>query len=87
MKPSREVHIGDIYSVYNGTITRTVKVLALLHNRISAKIVPEYLEDLTPPEEFERLQMRKEMRQEYRDPGTGRPTKKDRREIDELKGN
>ena len=66
-------------------MTRTVKVVSSPHSRVAAKLVPVYMEDLTPPEEFERLQMKRELNVEYRERGTGRPTKKDRRQIDRLK--
>ncbi|HCT71441.1 MAG TPA: heat-shock protein Hsp15, partial [Bacteroidales bacterium] len=56
------------------------------HNRVSAKLVPESLEDLTPAEEYERIKFMQELNAERRDRGTGRPTKKERRLIDRLKG-
>ncbi|MCX6271673.1 MAG: S4 domain-containing protein [Bacteroidetes bacterium] len=86
VKPSRVVQPGDLYRVNNGPVIRTVKVISLLHNRVSAKLVPDYLEDLTPVEEFEKLQMMKELNYERWDRGAGRPTKKSRRLIDKLKG-
>ncbi len=85
VKPSRALRTGDIMTVSQGPLTRTIKVKALIHNRVSAKLVPDSLEDLTPIEEYERIKFMNEHNAEYRDRGTGRPTKKDRRFIDKLK--
>jgi ribosome-associated heat shock protein Hsp15 len=81
VKPSREVRREMIISVHNGPITRTLKVLELLHNRVGAKLVNEYMLDLTPPEEYAKLEL---IRQQpfRRDRGAGRPTKKERRDMD-----
>jgi ribosome-associated heat shock protein Hsp15 len=86
VKPSRIVKEGDVIDLSIGPLNRTIKVKALLQNRVSAKLVPDYLEDLTPPEEYERIQLMNEFNAEWRDRGLGRPTKKDRRHIDKLKG-
>lgn len=86
VKPSRNLKTGDVITVSLGPLTRTLKVTALIHNRVSAKLVPESLEDLTPAEEYERIKFMKELNAEKRDRGTGRPTKKDRRQIEKLKG-
>ncbi len=86
VKPSRIIKPEDIITVSLGPLTRTVKVKALIHNRVSAKLVPESLEDLTPAEEYERIKFMQELNAERRDRGTGRPTKKERRLIDRLKG-
>lgn len=85
VKPSRSVKAGDVLVVSIGPLTRTLKVKALIHNRVSAKLVPDSLEDLTPVEEYERIKFMHELNAEKRDRGTGRPTKKDRRIIDRLK--
>lgn len=86
VKPSRIIKEGDVINLSIGPLNRTIKVKALLHNRVSAKLVPDYLDDLTPPEEYERIQLMNEFNAEWRDRGLGRPTKKDRRFIDKLKG-
>lgn len=86
VKPSRMLKPGDEMTISIGPLTRTIKVKALIHNRVSAKLVPESLEDLTPPEEYERIRFMHELNAEIRERGTGRPTKKDRRLIDRLKG-
>jgi ribosome-associated heat shock protein Hsp15 len=85
VKPSRSVKTGDVLVVSIGPLTRTLKVKTLIHNRVSAKLVPDSLEDLTPVEEYERIKFMHEMNAEKRDRGIGRPTKKDRRFIDRLK--
>lgn len=81
VKPSREVRREMIISVHYGPITRTLKVMELLHNRVGAKLVNEYMLDLTPPEEYAKLEL---IRQQpfRRDRGAGRPTKKERRDMD-----
>ena len=84
VKPSRSVHIGEIVKVRKSPIVRSFRVLALAEKRMSAKLTEDYLEDVTPPEELEIQEMQKNMRWLSRDPGTGRPTKKDRRELDDF---
>lgn len=86
VKPSRIVKQGDVISLSLGQLNKTIRVKELLHNRISAKLVNDYLEDLTPREEYERIEFMKEYNAEQRERGLGRPTKKDRRFIDRLKG-
>ena len=86
VKPSRIIKPEDIITVSLGPLTRTVRVKALIHNRVSAKLVPDSLEDLTPAGEYERIKFMQELNAERRDRGTGRPTKKERRLIDRLKG-
>lgn len=86
VKPSRIVKEGDIINLSQGPLNKTIRVKQLLHNRISAKLVPDYVEDLTPAEEYERIEFMKEFNAERRERGIGRPTKKDRRDIDRLKG-
>ena len=85
VKPSREVTVGDEIEVQLGAIKKKVKVLQAVKNRVAAKLVPELAEDLTPPEEQEKLDMLRQLNYERREHGIGRPTKKDRREIDRLK--
>lgn len=86
VKPSREVKIQDVVKVrVNPQFTRTLVVLKSLSNRVGAKLVPEFANDITPPEEYEKLKLINEMNAEKRDRGIGRPTKKERRMIDKLK--
>ena len=85
VKPSHEISVGEIYELNIEQTHRTVQVKELLANRIGAKLVENYLTDLTPPEEYERIQMARQYGFEHRDRGAGRPTKRDRREIEEFK--
>jgi ribosome-associated heat shock protein Hsp15 len=85
VKPSRSLHVGETITALAGRLHRTVKVLALLEHRIGAKLVPDYLEDLTPPAEYERArEQRAEPLIQY-PPGWGRPTKKARRQLERLR--
>lgn len=85
VKPSREVKLNEVIVVQVQHISKTLKVIGLLNNRVGAKLVPEYMEDLTPAEEYDKEKIKKEINYEYRDRGLGRPTKKERRLIDRLK--
>ena len=86
-KPSREVKIDDeINVVINPHFTRSMKVIQLLSNRVGAKLVATYADDITPTEEYDRFKNYNELNWERRDRGVGRPTKKARRDIERLKG-
>ncbi len=85
LKPSHTISEGEIYELNIDQTHRTVQVKSLLANRVGAKLVENYLTDLTPQEEYERIQMVRQYAFEKRDRGTGRPTKRDRREIEGLK--
>ena len=82
-KPSREVKPGDTVTVRKTIVTYTYRVLALVSSRQGAKNVPDYMEDITPAEELSKLNVPRD----YfctTDRGMGRPTKRERREIDSL---
>ena len=83
VKPSREVHEGDIVKIKDSLLMRSYRVLAVTGKRMSAKLATEFAEDITPPEDLESLKF-KSMRWIYRKPGAGRPTKKERRDIDDF---
>ena len=83
-KPSKEVKPGEIIQVHKGSVFYTYKVLKPLHNRVGASLVPKYAEDLTPEEELAKLHAPVETFFVKRDRGAGRPTKKDRREMEQL---
>ena len=85
VKPSREVKPGEIITINLDTWKKSVKVLEVIENRVSAKFVEKYAEEMTPQEEFEKLKMRKDGTFGYRNRGLGRPTKKERRENEILK--
>ena len=84
VKPSRMFHVGDVFTVRKGPITYTYRILQLWGNRLGAKMVPEYLQDITPKEQLELLELARYAAQSGRDRGTGRPTKKDRRENEQF---
>lgn len=86
VKPSRIPKVGDIIQVRKAPVTYSYKVIGILGKRVSAKLVLEYLEDITPPEVLEILEIRKQMSNFERDRGAGRPTKKERRDINLLRG-
>ena len=83
-KSSKEVKPGDVLTVKKGSVTYTYKVLQPLERRVGAKLVPEYALNLTPESELEKLRTPVETFFITRDRGAGRPTKKDRREIEEI---
>ena len=83
-KPSKEVKPGDVLTVKKGSVTYTYKVLQPLERRVGAKLVPEYALNLTPAAELEKLRAPVEIFFITRDRGAGRPTKKDRREIEDA---
>jgi len=85
VKPSRDIRVGEEIDVQLGIVRKKVSVKAILKNRVGAKLVDDYMEDLTPTEEYEKLEMLKQLNYEKRDRGTGRPTKKNRRDINKLK--
>ncbi len=86
-KASRDVKVNDIVTVKKMPVMYTFKVLALIANRQPAKNVYLYAENLTPEEELEKMKMNKTIIFVQRDRGTGRPTKKERRDIDDLMEN
>ena len=83
VKPSREVYPGDIIGVRKNQIMYKLEVLDVPESRLGAKLVDIYRKDITPKEAFEKLELLKYSKEYYRKKGTGRPTKKDRRDIDD----
>ncbi len=81
VKPSRTIKVGDIIQVRKPPITYSFKVLALTEKRMGAKLVPEYLENITPPEQYEILEMSRISGFINRSKGLGRPTKREGREL------
>lgn len=84
LKPSRVILPGDILHVRKGVVTYVYRVLQPLEHRVGAKLVSEFVEDLTPQEELDKLTAPVETFFVSRDRGAGRPTKKDRREITKI---
>ncbi|GAB5417168.1 MAG: RNA-binding S4 domain-containing protein [Crocinitomicaceae bacterium] len=84
IKPAKDVKVGDEIHIHKHTAVFTFKVLQLLDRRVGAKLVPEYLLDITPEEEIEKLKVYQVSQNTYRHHGTGKPTKKDRRDLDDF---
>ncbi|HEX7585406.1 MAG TPA: S4 domain-containing protein [Prolixibacteraceae bacterium] len=84
VKPSRELKVGETIQIRRPPITRSYKILALTESRMAAKLVPEFLIETTPASELEILEVQKNMSVFNRERGTGRPTKKDRRDLDDF---
>lgn len=84
VKPSHTVRVGDVVKVKKTPITYSFRVLKAAENRVGAKLVPELMENITPQEQYEILEMSKISGFTDRQKGTGRPTKKERREIDRF---
>ncbi len=85
VKPSHVVKEGEVITVWMAPLTRTVEVLVPIVNRVSAKLVPDFMKDLTPESEYEKLKKSREAGFEFRERGIGRPTKRERRDIESLK--
>ena len=83
-KPSRMIKIGDIIEVRRPPITYSFKALGLTERRMGAKLVPQYMEDVTSPSELQILELTKQTGFVDRAKGTGRPTKKDRRDLTQF---
>jgi ribosome-associated heat shock protein Hsp15 len=86
VKPSRMIGVGTVLQIRKPPVTFSFKVLALAENRMGAGRVPEYLENVTPPDQYELLEMGRISGFVDRARGTGRPTKKERRELEQFTG-
>ena len=82
VKPSRMVKVGDKVSVRKSPVTYSFKILKTIEQRVGAKLLSEIYENVTPPDQYELLEMTRISGFVDRQRGTGRPTKKDRRQID-----
>ena len=87
VKPARMIKIGDVVQVKKPPVTYSFKVKDISQKRMGAKLVPEFMENVTPPEEYEILEMNKISGFVDRQRGTGRPTKKDRRDMEQFTEN
>lgn len=83
-KPSRTVKAGDEIGVRKPPVTYTFRILQPIEKRVGAKLLPEILENITAPEQYELLEMSRISGFVNRSKGTGRPTKKDRRALDDF---
>jgi ribosome-associated heat shock protein Hsp15 len=86
VKPSRMIKLGDVIQVRKPPVTFSFRVLGLTERRMGAKLVAAYLENITPPEQYEILEINRISGFVDRAKGSGRPTKKDRRELEEFTG-
>ena len=84
VKPSREIKEGETIQLRRPPITRSFKVIALAENRMAAKIVPQFMVETTPASELQILEDQRDRQMDDRERGTGRPTKKDRRDMDDF---
>ncbi len=84
VKSSKEVKAGDIIKIRKNQIDYKIKVLDIPKSRVGAKLVALYVIDMTEKDQYEILQMRKSSQEYYRQKGVGRPTKKDRRDMDDY---
>ncbi len=84
IKPAKEPKVGDIITISKNTAVFSYKVISLLEKRVGAKLVADYLIDTTPLEEIEKFKTYQLSQQVYRQNGSGKPSKKDRREIDDF---
>lgn len=84
MKPARMVKEGDVIQVRKPPVTYSFKILKAIQNRVGAKLVPEVLENVTSTDQYELLEMNRISGFVGRARGTGRPTKKDRRDLDDF---
>lgn len=84
VKPSRMIKVGEVIQVRKPPVTFSFKVLALSENRMGAKLVPNFLENVTTPDQYEILEMNKISGFVNRAKGLGRPTKKERRELEQF---
>lgn len=83
-KPSRSVKVGDEVSVKKSPVTYTFRVKQAIEKRVGARLIPDVLENITTPEQYELLEMSRISGFVGRARGTGRPTKKDRRALEEF---
>ncbi len=86
VKPSRMVKVGEVVSVRKPPVTYSFKILQTIEQRVGAKLLPNIYENVTPPDQYELLEMNRISGFINRQRGTGRPTKKERRALDEFVG-
>ncbi|MDR0976989.1 MAG: RNA-binding S4 domain-containing protein [Prevotellaceae bacterium] len=83
-KPSRTVKAGDVVQVRKPPVTYSFKVLQTIEQRVGAKLVPDIMENVTTPDQYELLELSRISGFVDRAKGTGRPTKRDRRQLDDF---
>lgn len=83
-KASRNIKIGDVIGIKKNPVLYSFEVLALAENRMNAKLVPEFMKNVTTADQLELIELGKIIGETGRDRGTGRPTKKERRDLDNF---
>lgn len=83
-KPSRDIKVGDVIQIKKAPVTYSFEALALSENRMNAKLVPEFMKNVTTPDQLELIELGKLAGNTGRAKGTGRPTKKERRDLDNF---
>jgi len=83
-KPAKEVSIGDLISVQKNNATFSFRILALIEKRLNAKLIGDYIVDETSAEEIEKYKTYQAAQRNYRGKDQGKPSKKDRRELDDF---
>ena len=86
LKPSRAIQQGDEFKIKHPPVFRIYRVKQILHNRVGAKLVQDYLEEITPKDYLDTLDVINKKVSLDRDRGTGRPTKKERRDLEDFFG-
>jgi len=84
VKPSREIKANDVISISRHNANFEYKVLDFPKSRLGAKLLPDFMRDITAPEELEKFEQYRQTQQVYRSFGDGKPTKKDRRDLDDF---
>lgn len=84
VKPSRTIRVGETVQVRKPPVTYALRVVQLIENRVGAKLVPQYMENVTPQEQLDLIQLARLSGYQGRAKGLGRPTKKERRDLDEY---
>ncbi|MEI6865593.1 RNA-binding S4 domain-containing protein [Flavicella sp.] len=84
IKPAKDIYVGEKITIRKNQINYQIEILDIPKNRMGAKLVDLYRKDTTPKEEFEAQELLKYSKDYYRKKGVGRPTKKDRRDIEEY---
>lgn len=87
VKPSKEVKLGDEINIIKHNSTFTFRIIQLLDKRVGAKLVKDYIVEITPQEELEKFKLYQASQRVYRDYGSGKPSKKDRRDLDDFINN
>lgn len=84
VKPAKEVEPGSTIQINKANALFEYKIVSLLSNRVGAKLIPDYIKEITKPEELEKYKTHQIAQSAYRNHGTGKPTKKERRAIDDF---